>query len=152
MLCSSWNNGILLKRAVILKRLLQTAWCHLEVKRRRTALCQGLPSPHQTLLVYVTGRKPPSMLLPAPQAGLQRLILWHHRAGLAFPTRRRPHLGLGECFDFGPRNHGTQPDTVKLNGAHKARKMFSERATVGWGGGRATLSGNRVSFQYCPFL
>ena len=29
-------------------------------------------------------------------------------------------------------------DTVKLNGAHKAREMFSERGTAGWGGG-ATL-------------
>lgn len=32
-------------------------------------------------------------------------------------------------------------DTVKLNGAHKAREMFSERGTAGWGGGTTLPAG-----------
>lgn len=41
----------------------------------------------------------------------------------------------GASANIGPWNHGIRRDTVKLNGAHKARKMFSEKGTAGWGWG-----------------
>jgi hypothetical protein len=51
---------------------------------------------------------------------------------LAFPMPRWPYLGPQQTC-WCPWNHGIHPDTVKLNGAHKARNMFSERGWWGWG-------------------
>lgn len=63
------------------------------------------------------------------------------RGGNALPTPAcLPHdlwtaLGtLANVLTSVPENHDIRRDTVKLNGAHKARKMFSERDSgVGWG-------------------
>lgn len=71
-------------------------------------------------------------------------------AGLASHARGDCTWGLGRRPDIVPGITASWRDTVKLNGARKAREMFSERGTAGWGGGTTLpAGGGPAPASYC---
>ena len=109
---------------------------------------EGLLCTCQTLLVCHHREKAARVLPAAPPGSSLRSQVPPGRAlhpPAPPPLPRRRHRGLGERSDIGPWNHGVQSDTVKLNGAHKARTMFSGGGAGGKGLHASRRQGSRAS-------